>query len=1103
MGTPEQEAPRISRLMRGANAWWSSELLGETAKAKQDSYNQSLMVGWLGDKGKAYRNNIENVGLNFNDDQALLLIGQITDFVRIEFPDVSETEVGTFVATYLFGGSSYDDETGIFAPGQPSFGGEGADDVSWGPAWQNYAQQDMNRYLVLTTRDPRFMLTEHQVRLAVLEGVENKTFGEDSDMIGAVILEGGYPESWDIDTTSDEYQAVKARYGWQIPGFLANIKDGLRAPFNSFTDGVGRGNLRDPIANTVENSPYTLFADFAVEPDTTGIDRRLFRTDDKYFIDRINDVIERGGGTPKTNDEGVTGHPKHAIEAANRVVKDAATEELRKWTDEDGNVNQAASDAAKAVGDPNLSVEQWVVEQVLSVTENFFQRGPSGATAYEQERVTTLEELRTADYINNPKKAGDQIEHILELGTPQKYDEYWMNGVPVEEKDIPPEVWARWKHYLIENGEDAAKVLIASELRDAYRAKEQEDLTDTVAANQAKEYFRRNGIIWNDVPELAQYAITSTIRSNGGLDVDEAMSDDQTNESALFGESLQEYARNAIEDEAWEKTGFGNIPKRQAGLKRILEDILNEDEYASLMSTPPEVYNELAAMLGSRGFRTDADAKADPDFRAAVDRAVAQGSTEAERTERQQARVTATSQAKRYLAERGINWTLLTWEQQQEIVNKLVGFGDFNVGRAMMRREGVPYADVTPEMELERVEGLGATSEAILGEEIYSFATTGIEEREFERARDAPSQLIEEIAKERGILHSDTSMGYLSYFNKTLSPRIRARLSLIDPDDMDALRQQIEDQFDAAPAYEIDSSHFDMQMGDVPPGGFGSPGFRLAEPTPGFDVSSFTPELQMMAMDRPELAGFIQQQMMVPGFEQEWQQAAQRKVTRDRGADLSLQEGRVASFQSALERAIDARGDRTQDLQMAQARLREVEAAPGATEASINAARAGVRQAEQAMQAGAGGVTRAEAALADAQARAARETGVVKTTVSPTGEGQPGMFRPVKIERLEGETDEAFDRRQEMERLRTEQNLTDMAKMKTTAGLTQREFFEKQLPGFEIRFEASPFFRMEKERLEGEEEQKRLRSEQEERAAESRRRGRLRGGAMTVFGRRQ
>jgi len=73
----------------------------------------------------------------------------------------------------------------------------------------------------------------------------------------------------------------------------------------------------------------------------------------------------------------------------------------------------------------------------------------------------------------------------------------------------------------------------------------------------------------------------------------------------------------------------------------------------------------------------------------------------------------------------------------------------------------------------------------------------------------------------------------------------------------------------------------------------------------------------------------------------------------------------------------------------------------------------------------------------------------------------------------------------------------------TTSGLTSRQFFERELPGFEKRFEQSPFFRMQEQRLKQQEEQKKRRAESEERAAESRRRGRLRGGAMTVFGRRE
>ena len=74
--------------------------------------------------------------------------------------------------------------------------------------------------------------------------------------------------------------------------------------------------------------------------------------------------------------------------------------------------------------------------------------------------------------------------------------------------------------------------------------------------------------------------------------------------------------------------------------------------------------------------------------------------------------------------------------------------------------------------------------------------------------------------------------------------------------------------------------------------------------------------------------------------------------------------------------------------------------------------------------------------------------------------------------------------------------------------MTQQQCFESKLPGFQQRFEASPFFRLEQDRLEQEKvtQQRRTEAEEraEERAAESKRRSRLRGGsALAVFGRRQ
>ena len=484
----------------------------------------------------------------------------------------------------------------------------------------------------------------------------------------------------------------------------------------------------------------------------------------------------------------------------------------------------------------------------------------------------------------------------------------------------------------------------------------------------------------------------------------------------------------------------------------------------------------------------------DPRIMDAIMRAVSEGETEVaeretaeERAERQTERGLASSQIQDYLRRKGVAWSQLSLEEQQDLIDKTVDFGYFDVDRAIEAEDVVSLPgepDPSPSEEL------------LFGEKMFSFATTGIEtavaEAKFEKAVDAPAQLIEDIAKEKGILHADVSMEYLDYFKRTIAPRINTKLSLMDPEDMNALRTEIESQFETLDAYEKSSTDFDRQMGDLPPGFFGGPRFR-EERIPGFDMAAFQPEIQEMAFDRPELAGFIQQQMMVPGFEQEWQQAAQRKVTRDRGADISLQEDRLASFQSAHDRA-----------------------AAGGDEAAI---------------------AQAQSNLDAAEAQFARETAAIKTTVAPTGEGQPGMFmagdrqrpeltrRELSIEEREraieagetrrfAETAEEFTRRQQQsdeqfalsqkqERQRREQNLRDMAKMKTTAGMTQQEFFESKLPGFQERFEASPFFRMEQERLDAQEEQKRRMAEEKERTEETRRRSRLRGGAVTVFGRRQ
>ena len=74
------------------------------------------------------------------------------------------------------------------------------------------------------------------------------------------------------------------------------------------------------------------------------------------------------------------------------------------------------------------------------------------------------------------------------------------------------------------------------------------------------------------------------------------------------------------------------------------------------------------------------------------------------------------------------------------------------------------------------------------------------------------------------------------------------------------------------------------------------------------------------------------------------------------------------------------------------------------------------------------------------------------------------------------------------------------------SGLTEAEFFRRKLPGFETRYKASPFFRMEEQRLEKEQQIEDARLEQERLKADAERRkllaagtGRGAGTGLTVF----
>ena len=943
--TESDQLIRIANIVAGANKYYARELLGEKDREKKFAKLMVETEGLLTPQEDAYRVSMERAGQDFGPIQATKLVNQIVRYIASEEPSVEETVIKAFVLENLFKNSKYED--GTFEPGF-------LDDEIQDALWKNTTVNELNRYQILSVRDPRYMLIEDQVRLAVHEGVENETFGEDSDIIGSIILKGSYPKTHNIDVNSADYMAAEMFYGPQIPNVLSNITTGLRPIFNSFTDGTGKGNMRIPIANTIEKSSYELFGDFAVVPDTSNIDPYKFRTDlseNGYFIETIEDVIEKNGGIVNTHDKGVTGHSLHAIEAVNREVKNWALKEMSNLVDEDGNILEAVRLLANK---ENKRTENWIVERVIAGAESFFVTQPNGETFYENERARKLEDFRATEYIDNPDKAKKQLENMLQLNP-----DYWVNGIPVEKKHVLPQEWAMWENILIQDGHEAAEKVIQERARQAVLKKEAEDFNYDTATKQAKEFFTRNmsktGMKWEDIPNVERQTIIDTIFARRGIDIDRAM-------------------------------------------------------------MPPR-------------------------------------------------------------------------EDRSTIVDNIESGG---------------YSNLNMEID----------PEVLFGQSILQFGTGAAEEyaagQTFQKALSDPLATIYDILKEKGILKPGVSNEYLLNLDKNVLPALANNVMLGDYDNLESYRQEISDQIDALPAYQINSADYDRQMGSVPPSFPGLPAFKAMPATQKFNINAFTPELQEMAFERPELAGFIQQEIQLPGFEKEWQQVAQRQLRHDREGDKQLQDERLESFEGARQKSMFAKGEATdagyvgrtreQAVENAEAFLAEVQASGTATEADIIAAESQVREAQSALASGAGAYQKAQAAVTRAEEQYAQEV------PSPAGTVAGPDW---KQQRLESVAQPGFMPEYGISATPAQQQfLAGMAKMMTTPGKTQQQFFESKLPGFQQRFEASPFFRLEQDRLEQEKvtQQRRTEAEEraEERAAESKRRSRLRGGsAMTVFGRRQ
>ena len=201
----------------------------------------------------------------------------------------------------------------------------------------------------------------------------------------------------------------------------------------------------------------------------------------------------------------------------------------------------------------------------------------------------------------------------------------------------------------------------------------------------------------------------------------------------------------------------------------------------------------------------------------------------------------------------------------------------------------------------------------------------------------------------------------------------------------------------------------------MPPGFPGVPGgyTKPEPPVPGFDFSVATPEIQELAVERPEFAKYVLEQMKLPGFAEDFRDVAVPRVD---------EEGLRATIGGGPQE-----GSEAYDLQLR--RLESFE-----------------RQYTEAVNRGLDDEA-AVARLEKAREHFRRETGA-----DPTTKERPAV-------------DPAF----------MPGGFAKQAAIKqfTTPAQTSAQFFESRLPGFEERYKESPFFKLEQERKEREQEERR------------------------------
>ena len=412
----------------------------------------------------------------------------------------------------------------------------------------------------------------------------------------------------------------------------------------------------------------------------------------------------------------------------------------------------------------------------------------------------------------------------------------------------------------------------------------------------------------------------------------------------------------------------------------------------------------------------------------------------------------AESQGKDLIAQMPGNlvWKDLSVDQQQTIIDAIQERGGINISQALAPPLEPPESAHRDSRILDNwydENRGGLTVDAEFANNIMEYAQSGVAQQALADTIAEPESVIFNMLKDKGLISSSSDMDFLGHLSENVIPEMTTRIGLSDATSMPALRQEIDELIGGLPAYQINEADYKRQMDPtkipMPPGFPGVPGgyTKPEPPVPGFDFSVATPEIQELAIERPEFAKYILEQMKLPGFAEDFRDVAVPQIDEER------------------VRTTVSGGPEPGSAEFEQ-QVRKLEAEERLYTRAVNQGLDDQATSER---------------LEKAQEHFKRETG----RATPTSEAPA-----VDAGFLTG----GFAKQAAIKQF-------------TTPAQTSAQFFESRLPGFERRFEQSPFFKLEQERTEREAEAEISEQQREESRLESERRRRLRGGVGAGRGR--